>query len=268
MATSNQSSQKKKKYAKLRILGVSLFVLSILTAPLNLIVGAVLGFSGIWMTTYYRTFMEESRGHTPTPCFKRIFPVLGAVMLALWIGVGSTVASNPNNNSDVSPVSTIENSSSEQKTEKKAAEEAKSKQEAEKKAAEQAKAKQEAEKKAAEEAKAKQEAEKKAAEEANAKQEAEKKAAEQAKAKQEAEKKAAEEAKAKQEAEKKAAEEAAKATNPPPPSAPNSNSVKIYITPTGKRYHYDSKCNGGTYNESTLDKAKELGLTPCSKCVA
>ena len=226
MATSNQSSQKKKKYARLRILGVSLFVLSILAAPLNLIVGAVLGFSGIWMTTYYRTFMEESRGHTPTPCFKRIFPVLGAVMLALWIGVGSTVASNPNNNSDISPVSTIENSSSEQKTEKKAAEEAKSKQEAEKKAAEQAKAKQEAEKKAAEEAKAK------------------------------------------QEAEKKAAEEAAKATNPPPPSAPNSNSVKIYITPTGKRYHYDSKCNGGTYNESTLDKAKELGLTPCSKCVA
>ena len=254
MATSNQSSQKKKKYARLRILGVSLFVLSILAAPLNLIVGAVLGFSGIWMTTYYRTFMEESRGHTPTPCFKRIFPVLGAVMLALWIGVGSTVASNPNNNSDISPVSTIENSSSEQKTEKKAAEEAKAKQEAEKKAAEEAKAKQEAEKKAAEQAKAKQEAEKKAAEEA--------------KAKQEAEKKAAEEAKAKQEAEKKAAEQAAKATNPPPPSAPNSNSVTIYITPTGKRYHYDSKCNGGTYNESTLDKAKELGLTPCSKCVA
>ena len=254
MATSNQSSQKKKKYARLRILGVSLFVLSILAAPLNLIVGAVLGFSGIWMTTYYRTFMEESRGHTPTPCFKRIFPVLGAVMLALWIGVGSTVASNPNNNSDISPVSTIENSSSEQKTEKKAAEQAKAKQEAEKKAAEQAKAKQEAEKKAAEQAKAKQEAEKKAAEEAKAKQEAEKKAAEQAKAK--------------QEAERKAAEQAAKATNPPPPSAPNSNSVKIYITPTGKRYHYDSKCNGGTYNESTLDKAKELGLTPCGKCVA
>ncbi len=249
-----EASQKKKKYAKLRILGVSLFVLSILAAPLNLIVGAVLGFSGIWMTTYYRTFMEESRGHTPTPCFKRIFPVLGAVMLALWIGVGSTVASNPNNNSDISPVSTIENSSSEQKTEKKAAEQAKAKQEAEKKAAEQAKAKQEAEKKAAEQAKAKQEAEKKAAE--------------QAKAKQEAEKKAAEQAKAKQEAEKKAAEQAAKATNPPPPSAPNSNSVKIYITPTGKRYHYDSKCNGGTYNESTLDKAKELGLTPCGKCVA
>ena len=221
-----EASQKKKKYAKLRILGVSLFVLSILAAPLNLIVGAVLGFSGIWMTTYYRTFMEDSRGHTPTPCFKRIFPVLGAVMLALWIGVGSTVASNPNNNSDISPVSTIENSSSEQKTEKKAAEQAK------------------------------------------AKQEAEKKAAEQAKAKQEAEKKAAEQAKAKQEAEKKAAEQAAKATNPPPPSAPNSNSVKIYITPTGKRYHYDSKCNGGTYNESTLDKAKELGLTPCGKCVA
>lgn len=113
-------------------------------------------------------------------------------MLALWIGVGSTVVSNPNNNSDVSPVSTIENSSSEQKTEKKAAEEAK----------------------------------------------------------------------AKQEAEKKAAEEAASAPTP------NPDGRTIYITPTGKRYHYDSKCNGGTYNESTLAKAKELGLTPCSKCVA
>ncbi len=153
MATSNQSSQKKKKYARLRILGVFLFALSILAAPLNLIVGAVLGFSGIWMTTYYRTFMEKSQGRTPTPCFKRIFPVLATALLALWISVGFTVTSDPSNNADVSPASTVENSSSEQEAEKKAAEAAKAKQEAEKKAAEEAaRAKQEAEKKAAEEA--------------------------------------------------------------------------------------------------------------------
>lgn len=43
--------------------------------------------------------------------------------------------------------------------------------------------------------------------------------------------------------------------------------VKIYITPTGKRYHYDNNCNGGTYYESTLDEAITKGLTPCNKCV-
>ncbi len=41
----------------------------------------------------------------------------------------------------------------------------------------------------------------------------------------------------------------------------------IYITPTGKRYHYNSHCNGGTYIESTLDEALSRGLTPCRKCV-
>lgn len=41
----------------------------------------------------------------------------------------------------------------------------------------------------------------------------------------------------------------------------------IYITPTGKKYHYDGRCNGGTYTESTLDQALKLGLTPCKKCV-
>ncbi len=40
----------------------------------------------------------------------------------------------------------------------------------------------------------------------------------------------------------------------------------VYITPTGKRYHYDNHCNGGTYIESTLDEALARGLTPCQKC--
>ena len=44
------------------------------------------------------------------------------------------------------------------------------------------------------------------------------------------------------------------------------NSRTVYITPTGKRYHYDNNCNGGTYMESTLDKALSMGLTPCKKC--
>lgn len=50
---------------------------------------------------------------------------------------------------------------------------------------------------------------------------------------------------------------------------PNQNSTgkTIYITPTGKRYHYDDNCNGGTYLESTLEEALSLNLTPCSKCV-
>lgn len=41
----------------------------------------------------------------------------------------------------------------------------------------------------------------------------------------------------------------------------------IYVTKTGKRYHYDPNCNGGTYYESTLEEALARGLTPCEKCV-
>ena len=41
----------------------------------------------------------------------------------------------------------------------------------------------------------------------------------------------------------------------------------IYVTKTGKRYHYDSTCNGGTYYPSTLEEALSRGLTPCEKCV-
>ncbi len=52
------------------------------------------------------------------------------------------------------------------------------------------------------------------------------------------------------------------------PSTPeNSSGRTIYITPTGKRYHYNGNCNGGTYIESTLEEALSLGLTPCQKCV-
>ena len=44
-------------------------------------------------------------------------------------------------------------------------------------------------------------------------------------------------------------------------------SKPVYITATGKRYHYDSTCNGGTYWEAPLSSAVGMGLTPCDKCV-
>lgn len=40
----------------------------------------------------------------------------------------------------------------------------------------------------------------------------------------------------------------------------------VYVTMSGKRYHYSNSCNGGTYYESTLDAAQARGLTPCQKC--
>lgn len=98
-------------------------------------------------------------------------------------------------------------------------------------------------------------AEKKAEEERIA---AEKKAEEERIA---AEKKAEEERIA---AEKKAEEERIAAQNA---AKQQKTGRTVYITPTGKRYHYDNSCNGGTYIESTLDEAISRGLTPCKKCV-
>lgn len=50
-------------------------------------------------------------------------------------------------------------------------------------------------------------------------------------------------------------------------AAEKPRSRTVYITKTGKKYHYDSHCNGGTYYASTLDKAVSMGLKPCEKCV-
>lgn len=41
----------------------------------------------------------------------------------------------------------------------------------------------------------------------------------------------------------------------------------VYVTKTGKRYHYSSSCNGGQYYASALSDALARGLTPCNKCV-
>lgn len=46
-----------------------------------------------------------------------------------------------------------------------------------------------------------------------------------------------------------------------------STKTTVYITKTGKKYHYSSTCNGGKYYPSTLGEARSRGLTPCSKCV-
>ena len=44
-----------------------------------------------------------------------------------------------------------------------------------------------------------------------------------------------------------------------------SPSSTVYITKTGKKYHKKA-CGSGTYSKTTLKKAKERGLTACTKC--
>lgn len=41
----------------------------------------------------------------------------------------------------------------------------------------------------------------------------------------------------------------------------------VYITASGKRWHHDQNCNGGTYWEVPYASAVGMGLTPCDKCV-
>lgn len=69
-----------------------------------------------------------------------------------------------------------------------------------------------------------------------------------------------------EEAAKKAAEEEAARKAAQQQQQSQSNGRTVYITPTGKRYHYDNHCNDGTYIPSTLAEAQAKGLTPCKKC--
>ena len=50
------------------------------------------------------------------------------------------------------------------------------------------------------------------------------------------------------------------------PNGSTNQSRTVYVTRTGKRYHFNGNCNGGTYYKSTLAEAKNRGLTPCNKC--
>ena len=50
------------------------------------------------------------------------------------------------------------------------------------------------------------------------------------------------------------------------PEPAQETSRTVYITKTGKRYHYDGNCGNGEYIPSTLAEAEARGLTPCEKC--
>ena len=45
----------------------------------------------------------------------------------------------------------------------------------------------------------------------------------------------------------------------------NSNVREVYITPTGKRYHYDPQCGGKNSYKVGINSIG--GRTPCQKCV-
>lgn len=47
----------------------------------------------------------------------------------------------------------------------------------------------------------------------------------------------------------------------------NSADRIVYITKTGKKYHYSFDCSSVDFYECTLDEALEMGLEPCGKCV-
>ena len=103
------------------------------------------------------------------------------------------------------------------------------------------------------------------AKEAARREEEERLAAEE-KARQEEEARKAAEEKARQEEEaRKAAEEAARRD----PASGYLLSTTVYITPTGKHWHFSGTCNGGTYKKTTLGEAvaRKKTLTPCDKCV-
>ena len=81
------------------------------------------------------------------------------------------------------------------------------------------------------------------------------------------------ERKAQEETARKAQEEAAKKAQTQPkktttanPQSTTNNSKTVYVTPTGKRYHFSSTCGGKNSSATTLSQALARGLTPCKKC--
>ena len=51
------------------------------------------------------------------------------------------------------------------------------------------------------------------------------------------------------------------------PSQNSENQRTVYITSSGKKYHYENPCGKGTYSPISLDEALKRGLEPCEKCV-
>lgn len=41
---------------------------------------------------------------------------------------------------------------------------------------------------------------------------------------------------------------------------------RVYVTPSGKRYHYSKSCAGKNAKETTMDEAIAAGKTPCGTC--
>ena len=50
------------------------------------------------------------------------------------------------------------------------------------------------------------------------------------------------------------------------PSAEKNGGMTVYITPTGKCYHFDADCGGKNSVPTTLDSAVSSGYRPCKKC--
>ncbi len=48
---------------------------------------------------------------------------------------------------------------------------------------------------------------------------------------------------------------------------PKDTGRTVYVTPTGSKYHHDPQCGGKNSTATTLNRAKSMGLSPCSKCV-
>lgn len=53
-------------------------------------------------------------------------------------------------------------------------------------------------------------------------------------------------------------------TKPTQPTEDTSRTV--YVTPSGKRYHFDPDCGGKNSSATTLNRAKSSGKAPCQKC--
>ncbi len=47
----------------------------------------------------------------------------------------------------------------------------------------------------------------------------------------------------------------------------NSKRTTVYITKSGKKYHYANPCGKGTYTAINIDDAIKQGYQPCKKCV-
>lgn len=65
----------------------------------------------------------------------------------------------------------------------------------------------------------------------------------------------------------KAAAEQSEASNSTDTSSTKENSRTVYVTKSGKKYHYANPCGRGTYYPCTLAEAQARGLEPCGKCV-